>query len=146
MTAVGRYVRLLLALWDMHWSFHALQAGLFVLLFVCGLAIAYSFLLLLMSTSVWLVRNQNLMELWWLFTSLMRYPREIFRGSWASPLGWFFTFIVPILIVVNVPAHLMVKAMDVRAAGLMLLAAVVLLFLSRRFFRHALRRYRSASS
>jgi ABC-2 type transport system permease protein len=134
------------ALWDMQWQISLLQAGLFALLFTSGLAIAYSFLLILMSTSVWLVRNQNLMELWWLFTSLMRYPREIFTGTWASPMGWFFTFIVPVLIVVNVPAHAMVKVVDLRAAGMMLVAAAILLFASRRFFRYALRKYRSASS
>ena len=59
---------------------------------------------MLTSTSVWLVRNQSLMEMWWLFTSLMRYPREIFAGPWAAPLGWFFTFVLPVLLVVNVPA------------------------------------------
>ena len=95
-----------------------------------------------MSTSVWLVRNQNLMEMWWLFTSLMATPTRIFMRSWASPVGWFFTFVVPVLIVVNVPAHSMVKGLDRGFAGMMLLVAVVLLFLSRQFFRFALRTYR----
>src|SRR5260370_11103695 len=48
-------------------------------LFVCGTALAYSFLLLLTSSSVWLMRNQSLMEMWWLVTTLMRYPREIYK-------------------------------------------------------------------
>ena len=48
---------------------------------LCALGMAYSFLLMLSSTSVWLVRNQSMYELWWLFTSLMRYPKEIFRGA-----------------------------------------------------------------
>ena len=72
--------------------------------FVCGTVIAYSFMLMLTSLSVWMVRNQSLMEMWWLFTSLARYPKEIFTGTWAEPLGDFFTFILPILLVVNVPA------------------------------------------
>ena len=43
------------------------------------------FLLMLSSTAVWMVRNQSLYELWWLFTSLMRYPREIYRGpTWCG--------------------------------------------------------------
>ena len=37
----------------------------------------------LTSLSVWMVRNQSLMEMWWLFSSLARYPKEIFAG----PLG-----------------------------------------------------------
>src|SRR5262249_19217984 len=85
------------------------QTLMFVLLFCCGTAIAYSFLLILMSTAVWLVRNQSLYELWWLFSSLMRYPREIFTKTWAMPVGWFFTFIIPVMVVSNVPARVMVK-------------------------------------
>ena len=59
----------------------------------CGTAIAYSFMLLLTSVSVWMVRNQSLMEMWWLFSSVARYPREIFAGRWAEPLGTFFTYL-----------------------------------------------------
>jgi ABC-2 type transport system permease protein len=131
----------------MGWTFDPLQGVLFVLLFACGVAIAYGFLLLLTSTSVWFMRNQSLWELWWLFTSLMRYPKEIFAGRLAAPLGWFFTFIVPVLIVVNVPARVMAKRLfDPAWIAFTVLTAVVLLYVSRRIFRAALRRYRSASS
>jgi len=132
------------------WQFDVVQMIEFLLLFGCGVAMAYSFLLFLTSTSVWFMRNQSLYEMWWLFTSLMRYPREIFGSGWAQPLGWFFTFIVPILLVVYVPARVMVRAFDPAWApwiiGSTLLATVLLLIASRRYFRYALRRYRSASS
>jgi ABC-2 type transport system permease protein len=120
----------------------------FLALFVCGVAMAYSFLLMLASLSVWMVRNQSLMELWWMFTTLMRYPREIFRTSrWANPIGWFLTFVVPVLVVVSVPAAVMVDMLDDwRLVPLMAVAAALLLGLSRWFFRYALRAYRSASS
>ena len=118
----------------------------FLLTFACGVALAYSFLVLLMSTSVWLVRNQSLYELWWLFTSLMRYPREIWRGSWALPLGFFFTFVVPAMIVVSVPSEAMVKVLEPRLVAFTMVVTVFLVWASRRFFRYALRRYRSASS
>ena len=123
------------------------RLAIFLLLFASGIAIAYSLLLFLTATSVWLKRNQSLYELWWLFTSLMRYPREIYVGPLAYPLGWFFTFVVPILLVVNLPAHTMVKLIaDPLWIAFTLAAAVVLLVASRTFFRQALRRYRSASS
>lgn len=131
---------------QMHLPFDALKIFLFVGLFGCGLAIAYSFLLMLSATSVWLVRNQSLYELWWLFTSLMRYPKEIFMGPWASPMGFFFTFIVPVLLVVNVPAHTMVKVFNPWLVGFMVATAIVLVTVSRRFLIYSLRRYRSASS
>jgi ABC-2 type transport system permease protein len=86
------------------------------------------------------------MEMWWLFTTLMRYPREIFRGTWATPFGLFFTFVVPVMLIVSVPADTMVKVFDWRFIVLTVAATAVLLVVSRRFFRHALQSYRSASS
>jgi ABC-2 type transport system permease protein len=138
---------MVVALFQMGWQFDPLRVLVFLLVFVCGTILAYSFMLMLTSTSVWFVRNQSLMEMWWLFTSLMRYPREIYVGPWASPLGLFFTFVIPILIVVNVPAHVMVKALDEPAMiAFMLGATAVFLVLSRWFFRFSLGKYRSASS
>lgn len=132
---------------QMHWTFHPGQLALFALLFACGAAMAYSFLVLLMSTGVWLVRNQSLFEMWWLVTTLMRYPREIFNVSWAVPVGWFFTFLVPVLLVVNVPAAVLVnKLSDPLTIVMTMVATVVLLWTSRTFFRRALQSYRSASS
>lgn len=130
----------------MHWPFDLSRLFWFALLFGCGCVLAYSFLLMLSSMAVWLVRNQSLMEMWWLFTTLMRYPRAIYDGPWARPFGWFFTFIVPVLVVVNVPADTMVKAFDRGFIAWTIIAAAVMFVLSRRFFRRALRAYRSASS
>jgi ABC-2 type transport system permease protein len=84
--------------------------------------------------------------MWWLVTSLMRYPKDIFAGTWFAPVSWFFTFIVPVLIIVNVPACGMVKVLEPQLVLFMLAATVVLLFGSRTFFRFALQKYRSASS
>lgn len=134
------------ALVQMDWVFDPGRVALFLVLFGCGIAIAYSFLVFLTSTAVWFVRNQSLFEMWWLFTSLMRYPREVFQGKWASPLGWFFTFIVPVMVVVSVPADTMVRTLDLEFVSFTILVALLLLWASRRFFRYALRKYRSASS
>jgi ABC-2 type transport system permease protein len=129
-----------------NWHFDLGRLVLFVVLFVCGCALAYSFLVLLASASVWLVRNQSLMEMWWLFTTLMRYPRQIYHGKWASPLGWVFSIVLPVLLAVSIPAEIMVKALDVPFVLWTAASAVVLLIVSRRFFFYALRAYRSASS
>ncbi len=99
------------ALYQMGWQFDIVRVLTFLLTFACGTAIAYAFMLMLTSLSVWMVRNQSLMEMWWLFSSLARYPKEIFAGPWAAPLGVFFTYFVPVLIVVNVPANAMVRAL-----------------------------------
>jgi ABC-2 type transport system permease protein len=134
------------ALSVMDWTFDPLRLGLFLLLYVCGCALAYSFLLMLACTAVWFVRNQSLMEMWWLFTTLMRYPRAIYDGPWARPFGLFFTFVVPVLVVVNVPADTLVRVMDPYFILWTIGAAIVMVLVSRRFFRRALQSYRSASS
>ncbi len=134
------------ALARMGWHFDALRLVTFLVTFGCGTAIAYSFMLMLTSTAVWLVRNQSLMEMWWLFSSLARYPKEIFLHSRAEPLGFLFTFVVPILLVANVPANAMVRTLDPGMVGFTVFATLVLVWGSRRFFQHALRSYRSASS
>src|SRR5262245_4681583 len=44
------------------WRFDLGAAALFLGLFLCGVAMAFSFLLILTSAGVWMVRNQSLME------------------------------------------------------------------------------------
>lgn len=137
---------MLLSLHQMGWAFDLGKLLGFLFLFACGVMLAYSFMLMLTSVSVWMVRNQSMMEMWWLFSSLARYPREIFGQTWAEPIGRFFTYILPILLVVNVPAQLMVKAIEPRLIVFMIVATVASLLFSRWFFFKALRSYRSASS
>ena len=135
-----------IAMTRLHWAFDPVRILAFFATFACGTAIAYSFMLVLTAFSVWMVRNQSLMEMWWLFSSLARYPKEIFLGSRAEPLGFLFTFILPILLVANVPSNAMVRSLDPPMVGYTLVATAVLLWASRKFFQHALRSYRSASS
>jgi ABC-2 type transport system permease protein len=135
-----------ISLAKMGWSFDPLRVAAFLTTFACGVVISYSLMLLLTALSVWMVRNQSLMEMWWLLTSLARYPKEIYTGTWGAPLGRFFTFVLPILLVVNVPAASMVRLLDPGMVAFTVIATVVLAWLSRRFFYRALRSYRSASS
>ncbi|GIW79653.1 MAG: ABC transporter permease [Gemmatales bacterium] len=133
------------ALYCMNWQFDLLQVSLFVVALGCGVLMAYSFLFMLTSVSVWLTRNQSLHELWWLLTTLMRYPRDIFNGAWA-PMGWFFSFVIPVMLVINVPARVMVKIIEPEMIAWAAVSTIALVSLSRLFFSFALRRYRSASS
>jgi ABC-2 type transport system permease protein len=135
------------ALAQQGWEFHPGRLALFVLLFACGLGLAYSFLVLLMSSAVWMVRNQSLVELWWLFTMLWRNPREIFERSWAIWIGRALTYVLPVMIITNVPAGALInRAFDPYLTGYLIAATAVMLLVSRRVFRYSLRRYRSASS
>ncbi|RPI90441.1 MAG: hypothetical protein EHM42_01365 [Planctomycetaceae bacterium] len=121
---------------------------LYVALILLAVAFFYSLMLVFASTSVWLGRNQGLYEFWFYITIFARYPRDIYRGSLAADaLRMGFTFIIPILLVVTVPAEVLVgKAFHPFWLLVMSVAAVVALFVSRRVFHLALRSYRSASS
>src|SRR5262249_12982954 len=48
------------ALHQLAWPFDSVRVGLFLVAFACGVALAYCFLLMLMSTAVYMVRNQSL--------------------------------------------------------------------------------------
>jgi ABC-2 type transport system permease protein len=127
---------------------------LYTLLILAGVVVMYSVMISLASTSVWLGRNQNLYMVWFYLTNFYRYPMEIYqRGAIGWGLWGFFMFVIPILLVANVPAR--VLAQPLRGTGeisqgwmiLMLGAvAVVSLAVSRQIFRWALSSYRSASS
>jgi ABC-2 type transport system permease protein len=130
----------------------ALQAVLYVFYLLCGVAIYYSLMITMAATSVWLWRNQTLLNFWFYITNFSRYPMEIYRGPFGDPLRWFFTFIIPVLVVVNVPARLLVRPLDPQSPEdwllplFAILAAVASLAASRWVFNRALLSYRSASS
>jgi ABC-2 type transport system permease protein len=126
-----------------------LQILLYPIYVLCGVAILYSLMIALAATSVWLGRNQTLYDFWFYVTNFSRYPREIYQGPIGDPLRKVFTFLVPVLIVVNVPARLLAMPMKAEywyLALFALLATAASLLGSRWLFLRSLDAYRSASS
>jgi len=118
----------------------------------CGVAILYSLMFTMAATSVRLGRNQTLFDFWFYITNFSRYPMEIYDGPFGRILRWFFTFIIPVLVVVNVPARLLVRPFNPQSQSDWLLpvfaifATILSLTISRKVFNWALLSYRSASS
>ena len=126
-----------------------IQIVLYPVYVLCGVAILYSLMIGLAATSIWLGRNQSLYDFWFYITNFSRYPMEIYQGTIGTPLRWVFTFAIPILIVVNVPAQLMAKPLTEQNWPLVLYAVgatAASLVASRWVFSRALLSYRSASS
>jgi ABC-2 type transport system permease protein len=127
---------------------------LYVFYVLCGVAILYSLMIALSATSIWLGQNRSLYDFWFYITNFSRYPMEIYQGPWGGPLQAFCTFIVPVLIVVNVPARIIARPLtadgtpvDVWPLALFALVATAgSLAVSRWVFLASLRSYRSASS
>jgi ABC-2 type transport system permease protein len=137
---------------DDPWHLDWLAVLLYPVYIVMGVVILYSLMISLAATSIWLGRNQSLYNFWFYITNFSRYPMEIYRRGWGMPLWGFFTFVIPVLVVVNVPARLLAQPLHPRAwwewplAGFAVLATIASLLGSRWVFKRALLSYRSASS
>lgn len=129
-----------------------LSVILYLIFIVCGVAIMYSLMICLSATSIWLGRNQTLYNFWFYITNFSRYPMEMYNRGWGKPLYGLFTFVIPVLLVVNVPARLLAKPIDPRTpeewvfVGWAVIATVMSVLASRWVFLRALGSYRSASS
>ncbi|WP_146600498.1 ABC transporter permease [Novipirellula aureliae] len=130
----------------------AISVMLYLFFILCGVAIMYSLMISLSATSIWLGRNQTLYNFWFYITNFSRYPMEIYDRGWGQSLYGFFTFVIPVLLVVNIPARLLAKPINPHTdyewmlVGWALIATVLSLVLSRMVFKKALLSYRSASS
>lgn len=137
---------------DPPWSPGMIHVLLYVLFIVCGVTLLYSLIICLAATSIWLGRNQSLYDFWFYITNFSRYPMEIYQTGWGLPLWYLFTFAVPVLVVVNVPARLLALPLSPQQPWewwLVLfgfVATLVSLALSRWIFLRALKSYSSASS
>ncbi|HUE69483.1 MAG TPA: ABC-2 family transporter protein [Pirellulaceae bacterium] len=127
-------------------------AALYVFYAGCGVAILYSLMIALAATSIWLGQNRSLYDFWFYITNFSRYPMEIYDGAWGLPLRYVCLYLVPVLVVVNVPARLLAQplrpepSLGVPLALFAVAATAGCLLASRLVFVQALRSYRSASS
>jgi len=125
------------------------NVAMYVLLLIVGVAFFYSLMIALASTSVWFGRNQGLYDFWFYVTVFARYPRDIYRSGRVGEFIWFgFSYIIPILLVVTVPARALLATLEPNWSLAVIGPALTLLGLivSRRIFNWSLGHYRSASS
>ncbi|HET9800076.1 MAG TPA: ABC-2 family transporter protein, partial [Chthoniobacterales bacterium] len=117
---------------------------LYLIALCFGVAVHYSIMLSLAAVSFWIVRAQGLVYGYFNFMNIARYPDSIFPWLFKFIFSW----IVPVVIVANVPARLLIKSFG-QPGPLMVqlvIGSVVVFALSRMFWRFALGRYSSASS
>jgi viologen exporter family transport system permease protein len=115
----------------------------FVLLCGCGLLVHYSLMFLLSSVSFWTVKAQGIVWGYYNLFNLARLPDVAFRGLFRV----FFTFVLPMLLVANVPAKLIVNKLSSPSDMLLLfLISLGCLALSEIGWRFSVKRYTSASS
>lgn len=136
-----------------HQPITVIQVGLYVFYLAVAVLFFYSMMITTACTSVWFGRNQGLYDFWFYITIFAQYPRSIYDGHDASRLEtgemlqFAFSWIVPILLVVTVPAEVIVGTLqDWRFAGVAVVAASACFAVSRVVFLWSLNHYRGASS
>jgi ABC-2 type transport system permease protein len=119
------------------------QVFAFLILCAGGLLVHYSLMFLLTSVSFWTVKAQGIVWGYYNLFNLARLPDAAFRGGFKV----FFTFVLPMLLVSNVPAKVIIKKLSSPGdAALLLLLAAICFVVSEFGWRRSVRRYTSASS
>ena len=140
---------LLMSLWNIGEAVSLFQVVIYIAYVIAGVAFFYSLMITMACSSILLGRNQGLYDFWFYITNFSRYPMGIYDGRWGTPMRQVFTFVIPILIVINVPAGILAKPLDPaywKLALFAVAATVASFWASRLVFQKALRSYRSASS
>ncbi len=115
----------------------------FILLSLAGIAIHYSLMFLLASISFWTVRAQGIVWGYYNMFNIARMPDEAFQGLFKA----LFTFVVPMLLVSNVPVRVLADKLSNPSKLLILVVMSALCFLLSEWgWRESVRRYTSASS
>jgi ABC-2 type transport system permease protein len=121
-----------------HW--HDLVA--FVALLLSGLVSIYCFWLMLASASFWLVRINEVQELFDGVFKAGQYPVGIYPG-W---LRYGLTFIIPLAFAITVPSEAVTGRLAWQSVAVMIGFTIVLLAVSRWCWKRGLRRYGGASA
>ncbi len=120
------------------------QIVLFVACIPFGVAVHYAILFGLATAAFWIVKAQGLIYGYFNVFNAGRYPDSIFRGLFKI----IFSYIIPVILVANVPARVLARGFESPWLGLAQLAGASLFIFTatRLFWSFALRRYSSASS
>jgi ABC-2 type transport system permease protein len=120
------------------------QIALYVGTIILGVTIHYAIMFALAVMSFWIVRAQGLIYGYYSIMNLARYPDAVFKGT----VKFIFSWLIPVIVVTNVPARLLMNASDTPwvLVGRLLLVSALMLFFSRILWKIALGRYSSASS
>ena len=118
------------------------QALAFLLVLLLGALMIYSFFLMLTTVAFWVVRIDEMINLFQGVYAAGRYPIGIYPGWLRAGL----TFLVPVAFAVTVPAEALTGRLTWPALLGAALLAAVLLALARLVWRLGLRRYSGASA
>jgi ABC-2 type transport system permease protein len=118
------------------------RAASFLLVLAAGVAIVYSFLLILSTLAFWLVRLENILVIFATMYEAGRWPVGIYPPWLRVAL----TAVVPVAFAITVPVETLVGRLEPTTLALTVVIAVGFLIGSRLFWRFGLRHYTGASA
>ncbi len=141
--ALGALV-VVISLVRLHFIPQPIHIVLYLIALAFGVIIHYSIMLSLAAASFWIVRAQGLVYGYFNFLNIARYPDVIYPRLFRFIFSW----IIPVVVVANIPARVLIKPLSNPALlmGHLIFASALAFWLSRLFWRFALRHYSSASS
>ena len=126
-------------------NLHPTLLQFFGFLALCGVGILihYSLMFILAAISFWTVRAQGIVWGYYNLFNIARMPDDAFRGVFKVV----FTFVLPVLLVSNVPTRVLADKLQSPALWLLLLGmGLICAAVSEWFWRLSVRRYTSAST
>ncbi|HEX6385242.1 MAG TPA: ABC-2 family transporter protein [Anaerolineae bacterium] len=118
------------------------ETAVFALALFCGAAMIYSFWLILATFSFWFVRVENLLVIFQSMYSAGRWP----VGIYPQWLQFILTFLVPVAFAVTVPAEGLTGRLTPQTLVGAVALALLMLIVSRLFWRFGIRYYSGASA
>jgi ABC-2 type transport system permease protein len=120
------------------------QIGLYLTAVILGVCIHYSVMFSLSTLCFWIIRAQGLVYGYFNLFNIGRYPDTVYKGAFRA----FFSWIIPVIIVANIPARVITRTADSAAMGMLQMTAATMLALifCRLIWLQGLKRYASASS
>lgn len=119
-----------------------LEVLVYVLMVICGLVIHYSFFLLTASATFWIIKTEGIEGGYFTMFEFSRLPREAFKGL----VGYLLVYLLPAVVVSNVPARTLIHGFEPRYAIWLVAASAAWFTLAVFAFNQGLKRYASASS
>lgn len=132
----------LLFLFGLKLTFTPISLFLFLLLFLNGFLIATSFHIIVLSLGVLTTEVDHAIMIYRDLTNVGRVPIDIYQ----EPIRSFFTFIIPVGIMVTFPPKALFNLLSTPLILISLVFGAVFFFLSLFLWRHSLTQYSSASS
>lgn len=125
-----------------HFPITFLSIATSVLLMIVGMSIVYSVWFGIITISVWFTNLSNLKDLLYIFMGSLRYPSNMFFNK----TNIFFAVFIFFSLSLTIPMRILLQKATLWEVLLLFLLAATFVFLSRKFWKLALKSYTSAST